>query len=708
MNSISLSPAPVLVAVAALLAQGATAQTGVGQLATVEVIGDAEADGLRASEAAGAKTDMPLQQLPQAVRVVTRQAIDDLGARRLDDVLDYVGGVTRVNTVGGLTDAIAIRGLPGNEDTGMAMLLNGFSANRGYNAPRDLAGVERVEFLKGPAAALYGSSEPGGTLNIVSKRPTWTDRRSAEVQAGNLGLRRASADLSGPLSDRFAYRLNVAAEKRDGFRDFTGSERQVVAPAFTWKPGRDTVLEYVGEYLRHEAPLDRGVVAVGNRLGAVPRSRFLGEPADGDATVLNQSHQLVLSHDFNADWRGRLALSHREASIKGFSTEATALRADGFLTRQRRYRDYGSDDSAVQAEMQGRLTTGGIEHELLVGVETYRFKLNTHLLRANPTAAAPYAIDIYNPVYGQAQPNPPLNTDTREVQRNTAVYLQDAVKLGERWRLMAGLRLDRYDQSLLNRRNGATTRQEPSSASPRVGISWLPNAQWTLYANAGRSFRPNIGTDVSTQGFDPESGRSVELGSKWESADRRVGATAALFDIRKRNVLTSDPANAGFSTAAGEVRSRGLEMDLSGRLSRHWRVNAGLVFNDVEIARDNALEVGGRLLNTPRVQGSVLAVYEGALADGQGYGIGGGLTHVGDRLGAARTQAEANAGTPAFELPGYTTAKLVGWWRLTPKMRVTLDVNNLFDRTYYTSSYNRVWVAPGTARAVTVGLQASF
>ena len=200
----------------------------------------------------------------------------------------------------------------------------------------------------------------------------------------------------------------------------------------------------------------------------------------------------------------------------------------------------------------------------------------------------------------------------------------------------------------------------------------------------------------------------MEVGGKWESADRRVGATAALFDIRKRNVLTSDPANAGFSTAAGEVRSRGLEMDLSGRVSRHWRVNAGLVFNDVEIARDNALEVGGRLLNTPRGQGSVLAVYEGALADGQGYGIGGGLTHVGERLGAARTQAEANAGAPAFELPGYTTAKLVGWWRLTPKMRVTLDVNNLFDRTYYTSSYNRVWVAPGTARAVTVGLQASF
>ena len=149
--------------------------------------------------------------------------------------------------------------------------------------------------------------------------------------------------------------------------------------------------------------------------------------------------------------------------------------------------------------------------------------------------------------------------------------------------------------------------------SPRLGVSWLPSAGWTVYANAGKSFRPNTGSDAAGKAFDPENARAFELGAKWESADQRLGATAALFDITKRNVLTSDPVNAGYSAAAGEVRSRGLELDVAGRLTANWRLNASLVFNDVEITRDNTLEVGGRLLNVPKVNGSVLAVYEDAL-----------------------------------------------------------------------------------------------
>ena len=703
-QSAAPAPTPAIAATATAAAAGSPA----AELATVEVVGRTESGAYHADEAAGAKTDLPLRELPQSVRIVTRQAIDDLGATRLDDVLDYVGGVSRQNNFGGLWDNIAIRGLPGSDSTGMATLFNGFSSNRGFNAPRDLAAVERIEFLKGPAAALYGSSEPGGTLNIVSKRPLWTAAHSVEGYAGSHGMRRGAFDSTGPLGERLAYRLNVAVEDRDSFRDRVGVKRQVVAPAFTWKLGRDTLLDYVGEYLRHETPLDRGVVAVGDRLGAISRRTFLGEPADGPATVTNQTHQLVLSHEWNPAWRSRIGLSYREAAIEGFSSEATALRANGDLTRQRRFRDYASDDIALQAELQGVVKTGAVAHELLLGLESYRFDMDTLLLRVNPSIAAPYAINIYDPVYGQARPTPLPNTDTRERQRNTAFYVQDAIQLAPQWRLIAGLRGDRYDQSLENRRNGALTTQQPSSTSPRLGLSWLPDAQWTLYANTGRSFRPNAGSDVASRAFAPESGKALELGAKWERADRRLGATAALFDIRKRNVLTADAANAGFSVAAGEIRSRGAEFDLAGQLSRRWRVNASLALNDVEVTRDNTLEIGGRLLNVPRVNGSMLAMYEDALANGQRYGVGGGLTHTGRRLGQARTQAEAAAGTPAFDLPAYTTAKLVGYWRLNPRLRLTLDVDNVFDRTYYASAFNRVWVTPGTARMVTLGVQARF
>lgn len=703
---------PPALAVATLFAGPVFAQSpeapAAPELSTIEVIGRTESGAYHSEEAAGAKTELPLRELPQSVRIVTRQAIDDLGATRLDDVLDYVGGVSRQNNFGGLWDNIAIRGLPGNENTGMATLLNGFSSNRGFNAPRDLAGVERIEFLKGTAAALYGSSEPGGTLNIVSKRPLWKAAHSVEGYAGSHGLKRGAFDSTGPIGQNLAYRLNVAAEDRGSFRDHVNASRQVIAPAFTWKLGRDTVLEYAGEVLRHKTPLDRGVVAVNNQLGAIPRSRFLGEPADGDVTVDNQTHQFVLSHEWNANWRSRVGLSYRETSINGFATEANTLQANGNLTRQRRFRDFDSHDTALQAELQGKVQTGSIEHELLFGVESFRFAMDSLMLRVNPSPARPYAINIYNPAYGQPQPTPAANTDTLEHQRGTAFYVQDAIKLAPEWRLVAGVRVDSYRQSLLNRRTNATASQSPSATSPRIGLSWLPTPQWTFYANAGRSFRPNVGSDFAANSFAPETGRALELGTKWESADQRVGATAALFDIRKRNVLTSDPVNTGYSVSAGEIRSRGLELDFAGQVTRNWRVNASLVFNDVEIAKDNSLEVGGRLLNVPKLNGSVLAVYEDAFANGQRYGIGGGLTYVGKRLGQARTQAEANAGTPAFDLPGYTTAKLVAYWRLNPALRLTLDVDNLFDKTYYASSYSRVWVTPGTARTITVGLQARF
>lgn len=700
-------PHPLVLALAGLAAP-ALAQTPAEPAQAVEVVGRTQSGAYHAAEAAGAKSDLSLRELPQSVRVVTRQAIDDLGATKLDDVLDYVGGVSRQNNFGGLWDNIAIRGLPGNENTGMATLLNGFSSNRGFNAPRDLAGVERIEFLKGTAAALYGSSEPGGTLNIVSKQPLWRSGHSLEGYVGSYGLKRTALDSTGPLGERFAYRLNIALEDRDSFRDHVSARRQVLAPAFTWRLSADTTLDYVGELLRHQTPLDRGVVAVDNRLGAIPVSRFLGEPADGDVTVANQTHQFILTHHWNDDWRSRVGLSARRTTLDGFSTEATALRADGTLTRQRRYRDYESEDVALQAELQGKLRTGTVAHELLVGLETFRFRMDSVMLRINPSSTAPYAINIYDPVYGQAQPTPVANTSTLERQRNTALYVQDAITLAPAWRLVAGLRMDRYDQSLDNRRTGVTTDQQPNATSPRIGLSWLATPQWTVYANAGRSFRPNTGSDVNANSFSPERGKALELGAKWESADRRLGATAALFHIEKNNVLTADPANAGFSVAAGQIRSRGAEFDLAGQVSSHWRVNASLVVNDVEITRDNTLEVGGRLLNVPKVNGSLLAVWEDTLASGQRYGIGGGVTHMGKRLGQARTQAEANAGTPAFELPAYTTAKLTGYWRITPTLRLTLDVDNLFDRDYYTSSYSRVWVTPGTPRNFTLGLQARF
>jgi iron complex outermembrane receptor protein len=687
-----------------------SAATPDASLPTIEVLGQRPSHDYQADEVSGTKTGLPLRELPQAVRVMSRQTLDDVGAVRLDDALDYVGGVSRQNHFGGLWDNIAIRGFAGHIDSGLPMLLNGFSGNRGFNAPRDIANIERIEFLKGPAASLYGTSEPGGTVNIVTKKPLWKTGYAIEGYVASHDLYRTAIDLAGPVADSFAYRLNTAIEDRGSFRDHVKTRRTLFAPAFAWKLSPFTTLDYSGEVLRHRTPLDRGVVAINNQLAVVPRERFLGEVADGDIRMLNQTHQVVLSHAMNADWSGRLGLSYKTGTLEGHATEPQpALQSDRrTLRRQRRFRDYSSRNVALQGELRGSLRIGGVDHELLLGAETYRFVSEQVMLRVNPTASAPYAIDVLNPVYGQPQPVPLPSIDTREKQRNAAFYLQDTLELGTRWRLFGGVRFDRYGQTFTDRRAATRARQNQSATSPRFGISYLPDNQWTLFASVGKSFRPNSGLSATGMRFDPESGRAFEIGSKWENANKTFGGTLALYDIEKNNVLTADPRNPNFSIATGKVRSRGLDIDISGQIARAWRINASFSYIDASVRKDNMLEVGGRLLNIPRVNGSVLVIYSGALGANGQYGLGGGLVHTGKRLGEERTQAQADAGAPAFELPRYTLAKALAYWRVHSNLRFSLDVDNLFDKTYYSDSFQSTWVAPGAARTITFGVQAKF
>jgi iron complex outermembrane receptor protein len=688
----------------ALLALAAQAEP----LETVEVVGRRDSGSYLADDAQGSKNTLPLRELPQAVRIMPRQVLDDLGALRIDDALDYAGGVSRQNSFGGLWDNIAIRGLAGDPNNGMALLLNGFAANRGgINAPRDTAAVERIEFLKGPVAALYGASEPGGTLNIVSKRPLWRPAYALDAVLGSFGLRRAALDATAPLGDALAWRLNAVSEKRDSFRDHVQSRRTLLAPALSIKAAPGTRIEYRGELLRHSGTLDRGIAAIDGVLGAVPRERFLGEPGDGDIRIFNSTQQLMLEHALSDIWQLRAGLLWKRALLDGYATEpSAALNADQrTLRRQRRLRDYGSDDLGLHAEVAGSIAPG---HELLAGIETYRFDYDLRMLRASPSATAPYAIDVLAPVYGQPLPVPALFTDTLEKQRNVALYAQDTVHLGRQWRVVGGVRFDRHEQTLANRRTASVAKQTPHATSPRIGASYLATPEWTLFANWGSSFRPNTGSDALGAAFDPERGRAAETGLKWEQAGGRLGATLALFDIRKRNALTTDPLQPAYSVAAGEVRSRGLDFDLAGQLGRSWRANASVSLVDAEVLRDNMLERGGRLLNVPRANGSLMLVYEGRLAGGQRFSAGGGVTHTGRRLGEARTQVQANAGAPAFELPAYTLARLVAHWHIAPRLRLSLDIDNLFDKTYYTSSYQRTWVAPGSPRAVSIGLQATY
>ena len=657
---------------------------------------------LRARRASSATlTDTPLKDVPQSVGVVTREALDDFGAVRLDTALDWVSGISRQNNLGGMADNFAIRGFAGDINTGADYLVNGFSANRANNVPVDAINIARIDVLKGPSAALYGRSDPGGIVNIVTRTPQFKPSREITLAVGNHDQYRLATELTGPLSERLAYRVGVAAESNHSFRDFSSSRRYVIAPSFTWLATDDTVVTYAFEAAQRKAPFDRGIVAINKRLGALPNSRFLGEPGDGDTTVRTQSHQLTVEHQLNDGWKLNAGLSYRTSALFGKSSDASRLLADGrTLWRQARERDYHANDLAGRVDVQGDVHTGAIKHTLVAGADFYNFRYDPVMYRANPSATAPYAIDIFNPVYGQPRPALRPSISTRETQRGFGAFVQDQITLTPQWKLLAGVRVDRFLQHADNRLTGESVSQQQTAYSPRLGLVYQPTQTLSLYANTSRSFRPNTGTGAQGNAFAPERGRGYEVGAKLETADGKFGGTLALYSIDKTNVLTGDPRDPTFQRSAGAVRSRGVELDVSGQMTANFKVMGSYAYTDATVTADTVLPAGAPLSNIPRHSASVLGLYEfGAGALGRA-GAGGGVVYVGERAG--------NSVDNGFKLPAYTTVRLHGYVQPTRALRLSLTVDNLFDKRYYASSYNELWVAPGAERQVTLAATYKF
>ncbi|MCX7290099.1 TonB-dependent receptor plug domain-containing protein, partial [Janthinobacterium sp.] len=264
----------------------------------------AERQHYRSLFATGAtKTDALLMDLPQSVRVLTGDLLRDAGVTTLAGALDLASGIAKQSPLGGLWD--------------------------GYNGMRDGGNTQTVEVLKGPASALYGRGEPGGTVNITTKKPKFAPEYSADLSFGSFQMRRAAVDLTGPVSGTVAYRLNAAHEEGHSFRDTLKVERSLFSPSFLWLLGEHTSVSYEIEAVQQRAPFDRGVVAVNGKLGAVPVSRFLGEPGDGPMTVKSLGQQLFIHHALSDDWTLQAGASYRDSELKGFSTEANKLLADG-------------------------------------------------------------------------------------------------------------------------------------------------------------------------------------------------------------------------------------------------------------------------------------------------------------------------------------------------------------------------------------------
>jgi len=649
---------------AVLLASSANAQTTV--LDELNISGqNAPPTSYTPEPATSAKTPLPTLELPKTITTVNAQTIEDINATRVDDLYEYVGGVSRKENHGGLWDGILIRGFSNGESA----LINGM-VSRGYaSIPRDLASVEKVEFIKGPAGSLYGNGEPGGAVMIITKQAHFTPTTILKVQGGSHNYQRTSLDLNNTVNEQAAYRLNLAVEEADSSRTkYVNRNRFVFAPTAIYHFNDDISLEYSGDYIKNNTIMDRGIVMVNGNLKAMDKKTWLGDPADGDLATSNLTHQIMYKQRFNEVWRLDITASNQRKDLFGYATTPDGKPdINGNIDRSIQLRDYHTRNAQLTAELYA--TFGN--NELLLGVEKWRTKL-TNLWGGSTN---PYFINIYNPTYGGPRPAVDDFSYTWETSNNNAFYVQDTLSLGEKWRFVAGARFDDYQ-----RKNKATK----DLANPSISVSFLPTSTFSVYSSLGQAFKPNTGVDFYQNTFKAQKGTSMEIGTKYENSEQTLGAQFAIFDVRKKNVKTTDPLHTNFSVLAGEIKSKGAELDLSGQISK-VRLTASLTLLDTTISKDNKHQTGDVLREIEKANAAVLAMYEDTSSIGK-YGLGLGTNYVAKRPVNQRSKADYNAGVPIYYLPSYQLWRASAYLNVNKNVRFTLDLENLTDKTYYFGS----------------------
>jgi iron complex outermembrane receptor protein len=644
-------------------------------------------------------------ETPQSELIISSEVLANAGAFDLLQALDLSSSVSRQNNFGGLWNSFAVRGFVGDENLPSNYLVNGFNAGRGFGGARDLSGIESVEVLKGPRAALFGRGEPGGTINLVTKRANFDEKTELNVLVGSFNTARVDIDVNTPISDDLAIRLVGFYEDAESFRDTVETTKQGLSPSVLWKISDDSQLTYELEYSHQEIPFDRGVIAIDGELGVIPESRFLGEPGYGQIETDVLGHQIEFQQDLNADWSALVGFNYRDTSLEGLASENgfSTPDEDGNFGRFSRYRDYNAVYQVFRAELSGSFDTGALKHSIIMGIDADEFENDQFALRDRSTDQS---INIFNPTYG-LYPESSLalagNIDRVETQESVGVYIQDQISLTEKLDIRIGARFDDYQQKLVNRRSESVSEYSESKLSPQLGVVYKVSDALSFYAAYGENFRPLSGA-TDENGLDPNQSESAEVGVKFALNDGALSGTFAVFDVKQSNIATFD---ADFNaTAIGEAASKGAELDITGNITDTLSIWVSYSYVDAETKNDytdfisfNFIPAGSELLNIAENQFSLQLVKQAVLG-GKELDLIASLVYVGERSG--------EFGDPNFKLPEYTTVRLASSYQLSDSLTLRAEVNNLFDEEYYTNSYASVWVQPGTPRSFRVSATYSF
>jgi iron complex outermembrane receptor protein len=653
----------------------------------------------------GTRTDTSIKDIPQTVESVPRQVIDDQADKRVGDVLRNLG-IGQNQEPSRLGESVIIRGFSVEaSNTLRDGLRDNLTSLIGTPFQNDLANIERIDVLKGPASVLFGNGSPGGVYNLITKQPLSTPYYSIQGNVGSYSLYKSSIDFSGPVTadKKLLYRFNADYENSGSFINNAYYERAFVAPVISWQPSRDTKLTISGEYLysRQSEFFPIGLPAKGTILpnpnGQIPPNQYLGDPTQDKVKVTQGRAGYKFEHNFSDKWSLYNSFSYAFLD-RPYTTNITptSLQADN-RTVNRFDQIWGPttiSNLSQDTHVVGKFKTGSLEHQLLLGVDWYQRIVSPYSF----TARTFPAIDIYNPVYGQTPGNIFASRKQKQRLDDLGIYFQDQLAIAPNLKLVLGGRGDFVDQKTLNFNPTSVSAQSNSAFSPRLGIVYQPIPPVSLYASYSRSFDQVLGTSANGNAFEPTRGTQYEVGVKTDLLNNKLSATLALYQLTQSNITTTDPNNPTFAIQVGEQRSRGVELFFTGELAPGWNIIAAYNYTDGRVTRDNVYKVGSLLANTPENSASLWTTYIIPNGKLQGFGGGVGVFYFGDRQGDL---------TNTYTLPSYVRTDAALYYRRN-KFQAALNFKNLFDVLYYEGAFNINRVFRGEPFEVEASLKWQF
>lgn len=712
------------------------------ELQTVEIVGTNGKKYYGNYSFSATKTATLNKDIPQSISSISKELIADRQAAVLADAVKNVTSVSQSS----FYNQFSIRGINQNEE---GTIINGMRTRQFYFNQPLTTNLERIEVIKGPASATFSSVDPGGSINLVTKKPLSTDRKEISLSGGSYSTIRGALDFTGPLNavKTLLYRLNVGYENSKSFRDLQFRKGYIIAPSFSYIPNDKTSFNVEMVLNNSNSRLDRGQAIFGaiagkTDLNSTPISFNMGASNDKFNTedlmlMANLSHKLTDNISFNVaymkqNWNEDL-LEHRTNNAFAVDENNQPIPSLAGMIAVQRQQKFTTDNLSTYFAINAK--TLALAHKLVAGYDRistqklrgggtntaqgYRLKDGTITARYDASKKDLYQMTTINGVvapipnvahFNLANPSYTLKNLSDYVFSKVeippayymvnGIYLQDQINYAN-LTVTLGLRQEWYED--VNNYKLATQRKvSRNKLLPRVGITYALNKQINIYGTYLQGYQPQGNTSSlvivpppAGSDFKPLESDLKELGAKSEWLSGNLMVNIALFEINQKNLLmnANDPLDVNRLIERGAQRSRGIEVEASGFIRPNWQFNAGYSYVDARVKDDfDPAVIGQRVQNTPQHSASIWSRYDFRSASLKGVGVGAGVQYSGNKLPLYIRD---------FLLPAYTVADAAIYYSpAASKVQLALNINNVFNKTYWVGAQNYLRLFPGTPRNI--------